>query len=287
MLRRMPLFERMEPIQKEIGWVISGRPNAKHHKKVLPEYCYHIFELQRRTIFQPLSPLSDLIKFKNKKRGLKAKTIVEAKKSMVIEWEKLGAVFAIGDRCRMFYENELEQKIKQEGLSKLTKKHEVDFVRLICGERWIERKIAELKAIEASKPVEEILADKFFTTAETTKKAIPEWHQKACEWSPEAVTKFHGGIAKGSDGFLDQHGNLKGEKKIKLRETYEFLLLAWPEIQAMAKAVPPNSRNDLWELLKPFSYARWIEIQDLEQLNRLCNEIKLKLKKPGAPFKAK
>ena len=135
MLHRMPLLERMEPIQKEIGWVISDRPNAKHHKKVLPEYCYHIFELQRRTIFQPLSPLSDLIKFKNKKRGLKAKTIVEAKKSMVIDWEKLGAVFAMGDRCRMFFENELEQKNKREGQEKFNKKQESDFIRLICGER--------------------------------------------------------------------------------------------------------------------------------------------------------
>ncbi len=53
----------------------------------------------------------------------------------------------------------------------------------------------------------------------------------------------------------------------------------------MLKANPPKTRNHLWDWLKTFSYVRWIEIQDLEQLNRLCNEIKLKLKKPGAPRK--
>ena len=74
---------------------------------------------------------------------------------------------------------------------------------------------------------------------------------------------------------------------MKLRGTYEILLLAWPEIAEMLKANPPMTRNHLWDWLLPFSHARWIEIVDLEQLNRLCNEIKLRLKKPGAPFKPK
>ena len=101
------------------------------------------------------------------------------------------------------------------------------------------------------------------------------------------MTKFHAGVAKGSAAFLDKDGELVGEGKIKLRDTYEMLLLAWPEIEEMLKADPPKTRNHLWDWLKTFSYIRWIELEDLEQLNRLCTEIKLTLKKPGAPRKVK
>ena len=99
------------------------------------------------------------------------------------------------------------------------------------------------------------------------------------------MTKFHEGIAKGSVEFMDSDGELTGERKIKLKNTYEILLMCWPEIAVMLQARPPKTRNHLWEWLRPFSYAMWIELQDLEQLNRLCTALKLKLKKPGAPFK--
>ena len=74
----------------------------------------------------------------------------------------------------------------------------------------------------------------------TAKKAVPEWHQKALEWDAEAVTKFHAGVAKGSAAFLDKDGEFVGEGKIKLRNTYEMLLLVWPENEEMLKANPPK-----------------------------------------------
>lgn len=280
-------MERWEPVQKEIAWVLKGKPGEKHHKKLLPDFCYNIFALQRRTIFKVYSPLSEAIKIKSKRRARKAKTIAEAQKAMVIDWQKLGAVFAMGERCQMFFENELPREIQKSGVVKGKKKHLEELFDLLFGNQWLEKKLAKIQSGKRGKPVEEILDEKFASLVETTKKAVPEWHQKAAEWSPEAVTNYHAGVTKGSSEFLDQKGELKGEKKIKLRETYEMLLIAWPEIQGMLKAKPPKTRNYLWEWLRPFSYARWIEIQDLEQLNRLCNSIKLCLKKPGAPQKPK
>jgi hypothetical protein len=149
-----------------------------------------------------------------------------------------------------------------------------------------EEKAKEFEALYGNTPIEETV-QKILSKFEQSKNAVAEWHQNAAKSGLEDVAKFHAGVTKGSTGFLDPDGNLAGEMKIQLSKTYQFLLISWPEIQEMLVADPPKTRNYLWEWLSPFSYAGWIEIQDLEQLNRLCNEIKLKLKKPGAPRKSK
>jgi hypothetical protein len=286
-LLRKSFMERWEPVSSELNWFINGCPNEEQHQKILPDYCYNIFDLYRRTLFKAFTPMSEVFTIKDKERAATCKTVAEAKQIMTIDWEKLGSVFAIGERGQAFFENEVEQKLKQDGFLDLTPEQNDDIYKLIFGERWLKKKSAEIQAQEPDKPLEEIIEKRCSTLGETIKKAVPEWHQKAREWDPEAVIKFHAGVAKGSAGFLDKDGELKGVGKIKLSETYEFLLLAWPEIEEMLRAKPPKTRNQLWEWLLPFSYARWIEIQDLEQLNRLCTVIKLKLKKPGAPRKVK
>lgn len=287
MLSQKSYMERWEPMAKELRWVICGRPNEEQHQKILPDYCYNILELYKRTIYKGYVPISEAIFIKDKERAATCKTISEAKEIMTIDWEKLGQVFSIGERGMMFFENEAEQKLKQDGLLDLTPNQDDDIYKLVFGDRWAEKRKTEIQAQEPAKPLEEIIVERLFAIEATAKRAVPEWHQKALEWDAEAVTKFHAGVAKGSAAFLDKDGELVGEKKIKLRDTYEMLLTGWPEIEEMLKADPPKTRNHLWEWLRPFSYALWIEIQDLEQLNRLCTAIKLTLKEPGAPCKSK
>jgi hypothetical protein len=94
---------------------------------------------------------------------------------------------------------------------------------------------------------------------------------------------FKTGIAQGIDSFLTPTGEIRGEDKLKMAQTYWMLLLTWPEIEEMLRAEPPKRMEDLWDWLSPFTYAGWIEIQDLDQLVSLCRPLKLKLKKPGAP----
>jgi hypothetical protein len=286
MLFKQCFMERWSPIQLETAWVLHGRPNEKHHKKLLPDYCYNILELHRRTIYKEFSPIAEVLTIKNKKRAHKAKKIADAKKYLSINWDKVGAVFRIGERSMTFYEQELEKELKKGGLLRPKKKQALELYQMLFGKDWIERKLAEIQATDPNKPLEKIIDDKFAQLERVRDNLIPEWHKKAREWSPEAVTNYYTGVVRGSDGFIDNFGALTGEKKIKLRNTYEFLLLSWPEIAEMIKD-KTKTRNHLWERLRPFSHARWIEIQDLEQLNRLCNEIKLKLKKPGAPRKTK
>jgi hypothetical protein len=284
-LRERSFMERWEPVAKEMKWVIGGHPNAAQHQNILPDYCYHIFDLYARTIFKSFTPISEVITIMDKERADTAKTVEEARSAMKIDWDKMGSVFSMGERAMMFFKNEAEQVLKRDGLLDLPAEKNDEIYQLFIGERWLKKKQAEIQALDKDKRVEEIIEKRTTELEDTTKKAVPEWHQKARDWEPGATTKFHTGAAKGSAGFLDQNGELHGERKIKHKNTYVFLLICWPEIEAMLKAKPPKRMEDLWNWLIPFSHPYWIEIQDLDQLVSLARSIKLKLKKAGRPPK--
>lgn len=284
-LQERSFIERWEPLAKEINWVIGGRPNLGQHQTILPDYCYNIFDLYARTIFKVVAPLSEVLTITDKERAATAKTVEEGRLAMKIDWEKFGSVLAMGERAAMFFENYAEQMLKNEGLLDLPPEKNAEVYKLIAGDKWMEAKRAEFQGVDKDKPVEEIFEKQISALVETAKKAVPKWHEKARDWEPGAMTKFHSGAAKGSAGFLDEAGELHGERKIKLKSTYSLLLVCWPEIQAMLKAEPPKRMEDLWNWLAPFSHANWIEIQDLTQLVSLARSIKLKLKEPGAPRK--
>lgn len=287
MLLERSFMERWEPVSLELRWVISGRQDTDQHPKILPDYCYNILDLYARTIFKAFAPFPELLTIKDKERAATARTVEEGRASIRINWEKLGSMFAAGERAMMFFENEAEQWLKQEGLLDLPAEKEEEVCQLIFSDRWVEAKLAEFQALDKAQPVSEIIGNGVIALEETTKKAVPEWHEKAREWEPGATTKFHSGVAKGAAEFLNTAGELHGERKLKHKNTYEFLLICWPEIEAMIKSDPPKRMEDLWNWLLPFSRPYWIEIQDLDQLVSLARPIKLKLKEPGAPRKAR
>ena len=167
-------MERWEPVSKELKWVICGRPNEEQHARILPDYCYNIFELYKRTIFKGYVPISEAIFIKDKERAATCKTISEAKQIMTIDWEKLGQVLSIGERGVMFFENEAEQNLKQDGLLDQTPKQDDDIYKLVFGERLAEKREAEIQAQQPGKPVEEILVERLFGIETTAKKAVPE-----------------------------------------------------------------------------------------------------------------
>ena len=75
-----PMVERGKPILVELKWVLLGRQNAEQHIKILPEYCYHIFDVFQKTYFKGF-PLFHETVFIIDQAGFKAaKTIDEAKK---------------------------------------------------------------------------------------------------------------------------------------------------------------------------------------------------------------
>jgi hypothetical protein len=287
MMFRMSFCERGQSLVTEMLWVLRGRQNQAEHRKSLPDYCYNVFDLFKRTLFQIYPELSEVITITDKELAAKGKGIEDTQQCLKIGWEQLGIVTGIGIRGLRFMEVDVEKQLKQASLLDLDDEQCEDMAKWLYGPDWLEKKSAEIQAQEPGKSVEEIVDGKMKALRDNIKGSIPKWNDFAYQWGPEAMAGLNKGISKGISGLVDERGASVGEGKLQLMDTYVFVLIAWPEIQEMMSANPPKTRNNLWEWLEPFSYANWIEIKDLDQLNRLCDSIKLKLKKPGAPHKVK
>jgi hypothetical protein len=286
MLLEKSFMERWKPVAKELEWALGDREDVSMHQTILPDYCYNIFDLLRRTTFSAFPTKNETVVCPDKSK-LVGKTISEAKQHLSIDWEKMGALIGIRMRGMRFFDLEAEAIIKEEGLADLSEDESIDLGKLIGGEGEMEKLVAEIQALDPGKPLEQILESQMAALKENTESGITRFNQWAYQWGPDAMSKLNAGMAKGASGFLDEQAELKGERRLNLSQTYWFLLITWPEIDGMIKAKPQKRLNDLWDWLTPFSYAGWIEVKDLEQLISLCRPIKLKLKKPGAPAKTK
>jgi hypothetical protein len=262
--------DRWHPIALELDWIITGKPDEADHKKLLPDYCYSILELFRRTIFNGLSKPSEVI------RPANGKTAVE------VDWKRLGMALGIGMRGMQFFDQQLEGELKELELEKLSP-GEAEEVGMMLGVDKFIADLAKKLGLEPNSPAWEQYIESALNKLGEKLESVERLHEKAFESGPAALEAFTVGSGKGIGAFLTPECDLRGEGKLKMAETYWMLLLTWPEIGEMLRAQPPKRMEDLWDWLTPFSYAGWIEIQDLDQLVSLCREIKLKLKKPGAP----
>jgi len=95
-------------------------------------------------------------------------------------------------------------------------------------------------ALDPGKPIYEIIENLFKKQAEQAANWGTYMGKLAYEWGPGALGGLKKGEAKGTTGFLDLNGNVKGERKLKHPQTYQLLLMAWPEIDAMLKSDPPK-----------------------------------------------
>lgn len=129
----MPLFERGAPVFKELLWVLTGRENEGQHVKLLPDYCYRIFDAFRATIFKNFPALTDIIFIKDNAALLEAKTIEAAKKVVQMDWRNLGRMFGIGMRCIRFAELEAEKGVDGEGFGKPPLDKAKDLYTIIFG----------------------------------------------------------------------------------------------------------------------------------------------------------
>ena len=98
-LLQSSFMERWMPVMTELNWVLDGRPAEVSHKKMLPDYCYNILELHRRTLFKSYTPCAEVVIINDPQRAATCKTVAEAKQCLTVDFAKMGAVFAMGERC--------------------------------------------------------------------------------------------------------------------------------------------------------------------------------------------
>lgn len=265
----MPLLERGKPLYSELLWVLSNRPDEDRHAKILPDYCYNIFDAVRKTHFKNFPALTDIIFIRDQATLAEAKTIEAAKKVIQMDWKELGRLCGVGMRCWRFAKMEAEDGVDGEGFDDCPPEKVKEVFLVIFGQQWVEENAGRIAAENPDK----ILADAF-------NQFIAPWLEDAlvkgamftsiaCQWSPTAMQEFHEGLAEGLKGFIDEHSQLVGETDRS--GTYAFLALAWPEIKAMQESEPKRKTvTDLHQWMLPFMRMEVTPYLDIDTLRDVC-----------------
>ena len=262
--REMTLLQRIEPVLTELAAIILESRNAPDRQSALPRYCGNILRIFRRTYFKAL-PADGL-------DGCAA-----------LHWERLGQVIGAGTSALRFGETQLQDLLKPEGLDNLSQEEMARLVRMVFASGHDEAAQSELWPQLPDATVQDMVASHFAITAPELWERFAICNQAACQGGPDSMTAFNAGMVKGMAGFVDESGQFVGETE--RANIYWFLLIAWPEIQAMQEARPPKTRNDFDEWLRPFVDCNLLSISSFSQLLDICDDIGLTFKGRGAPRK--
>jgi hypothetical protein len=264
---KIPLMDRGTPIQQEMLWVLLGRQNAEQHVKLLPEYCYNIFDVFRKTYFKGFPALSETIKITNPAALPEAKSIEASKKVLQLNWKNLGNLSSILKRCTRFAQMEAQEELEKDGFSGSSPEEITRIFTTICGKEWA---TTNQSRIETENP-NVIIAGMLQTQVASTVSNIPatlDFESLAYQWGPEALADFHAGEAEGMSSFVDFDRQLAGESSRS--GIYSFLLLVWPEIKAMQESASRKNLTDLHEWLEPFMRVGLMPYIELDTLRDIC-----------------
>ena len=271
LIQSMPLGDRGAPILKELAWVLSGKLNPETHEFILPGYCYNIFDKLDLTIFQAFPKFGETVFCPDPSKLAGVKTYAEAKQFFDMDWYRFGKLIGILRRMVRFFELEIEDQIKEDGMWELESSREKDVVAII-GSQWLEQKGVPLANLPAGNLVPTLIHA--FTTTAPDEDFQQIWSQVAFQWGPEAMSEFSLGIADGLKGFMDETGQLVGETTRS--ENYFFFLILWPEIKAMLEESPLPTRPEVFERLRPLNEVGYICLPTIDNFNDFCESIDLK-----------
>ena len=209
-LRRRPFWERWLPVAFElIGYLgVTFIPTGR--QKLLPDYCYNIFAVFRKTYFRGFPTLEETVSVADKERLAKSRSVDEAKQAVRVNWGCLGRIVGVGMRSVRFFDCEANKMLEMDDLSNLRPKEEKEFDEMIMGRHW--RQFSEdfyrsQNLPAALKRMNKRAIEKFRKAATGVS---PDLHQLAYQWGPEAMAEFSAGIAEGLKSLLDENGQLVG-----------------------------------------------------------------------------
>ena len=264
---KFSFMERGTPIQKELLWVLLGRQSPEQHVKLLPEYCYNIFDVFRKTYFKGFPSLAETIQITDLVGLPEAKSVEAAKKVIQVNWKKLGNLSSIMKRCTRFAQMEAREELEKDGFSGSPPEEITRIFTAIYGKEWA---TANQAMIEREKPnviIAEMLENHVVSTLSTIPATL-DLESLAYQWGPKALADFHAGEAEGMSSFLDYDRQLAGESPRS--GIYSFLLFGWPEIKAMQESASTKTLTDLHEWLEPFMRVGLMSYIDLDTLRDVC-----------------
>lgn len=262
------MMERGKPILNEMIWVLMGRYDLERHEQILPDYCYNIFDVFRRTLFKGFPLLSETVVVIDQAGLASAKTVEAARKVIRIEWKNLGRMVGIGSRCLRFTELESADEFNRGDTEESTPDKDRELFTIIFGRPWLEQN----SALMTTQPVEQIFAKMLNQYLATWLKDLQTLMSKfddlAYQCSPAAMSEFNEGFIEGLNSFIDVDGQFTGESP--RTGIYGFLLLLWPEMNAMLESNPKKTLTDLHEWLQPFMRRGLIPMMDIDSFRDIC-----------------
>jgi hypothetical protein len=262
LLLKVPLLERGAPLLSEINWILQEKPGAKDHQKILPEYCYNILDVFRKTYFKAFPSRSEIIKVTSKIGQLTGKNAVE------IDMVKFGQLFGILDRCLRFVDMEATESLERDGLGNLSSEKTTELLTLFYGPKYLQENQSQFAGKSFDKIAIELLEAQIAKHTPTAGVSEFKINALAYQKGAESMADLNEGKSQGLTSFMDDEGQLRGESP--RAGVYVFLAIVWPEIQEMLVAVPKRTLNDLHEWLKPFMRAGIMPFMELETLRDIC-----------------
>ena len=246
----------------EMNWVLLGKPNPDEHLKILPDYCYNILDVFRKTYFKAFPSKSETITVTSKVGQLLGKNPVE------IDWAKVGQLSGILDRCLRFVDQEAAESLEHDGLSNLPPEKTAELLLLLGGPKFVQQNEGQFAGKSFDKIMTEMLETQVAIHAPAAGVSEFKFNALAKLDGVESMVDLNRGKGKGLTGFLDEDGQLAGESP--RAGIYIFLMLGWPEIKAMLESNPNKTIRDLHEWLLPFMRAGFVTFTEIETLCDVC-----------------
>ncbi|HUZ06526.1 MAG TPA: hypothetical protein VMV89_03465 [Candidatus Paceibacterota bacterium] len=254
LLLKTPLWERGQPLMTEMLWVLHEKPAANEHQKILPDYCYNIFEVFRKTYFKAFPSRSETIKTTGD--------------TVQIDLIKMGALFGIFDRCSRYVDMEAADSLNRDGLGQLTPEKTSELLPLIFGSKYMQANQNQFTGKTFEKIALEMLEGMIAQHRPATGVSEFKMNALARQQGVQHMADLNEGKGQGLTKFMDEDGELKGESP--RAGTYVFLLLVWPEIKEMLDSNPKKTLSDLHEWLLPFMRAGVLPFLEPDTLCDFC-----------------
>jgi hypothetical protein len=264
LLLKRPFLERWLAVLFE--QLRMYRAGEAPHGKLLPDYCYNIFAIYRRTYFRVVPILKDTVSVTDKERLAGCQSIEEAKQVVKIDWRNLGKTAGYLTRGIRFFDLEVDKFVEGCGLSNLSPEEQNEVTKMLFGDYFCQRIKNFIKSQTIGTKTGKIR--KFLMELFGMTGPLPDLAPLAYQWSPEAMAEFNAGMAEGMAGLFDEKGQLAGESN--RANIYNFLLLAWPEIKEMQESSPRKTLTDLYHWMKPFMRLGVLSDIDLDTFRDVC-----------------
>jgi len=263
-----PLIERFKSLEEELKWVILDRQNPDQHVKYLPDYCYNIFNLVRKTYFKALPTVEETVLLLDGDKLATAKSVAEAKTAIRLDWKNLGRLLGMVVRSLRFAKLEVKDLLIDGGFDNVPVEKLEKLLVMVLGRQWVEENQVKIMAEPPSKWVSEMFKQHIVQQAMGIREKQPYYESVAFEWGNQAMIDLSEGMAEGMGKFLGTNGEFMGETT--RAGIYLFLLLAWPEIKAMLESEPKKTLSDLREWMLPFMRTGMVTYLDIDVLRDVC-----------------